>query len=661
MVLQNQKTNFGLILAVYLLGIFMGALDTGIITPARTIIQNNFGVDEKTGIWMITIYTLAYAVSIPIMGKLADTFGRKYIYLTSIFLFGAGSLFSGLSNNYESFTLLLIARAIQAIGGGGILPIATAEFGTTFPPEKRGLALGLVGGVFGIANIFGASAGSAIIDLFGTERWPFIFYVNIPITLFILAAGFVVLPNTRLERTQPIDFAGITVLTAMVLSLLYGLKNLNFFDFKNTLLSSGVYPFLLAFAVLLPVFVKIEKSAKDPVINLSYFTNRQILITLILAFISGFILIGLIFVPQFAENALKIKTGSGGYFVLILALFSGVGAPLSGKLIDQIGVKKVLGFGFVVSLLGALYLIALTANYPNWPNVIISLILIGLGLGFTIGTPLNYMMLDNTGRAESNSALATLSLIRSIGTAIAPAIMIGFIANAGMSVQTEVMKQLPSQIVLPQLPYTEELNQTFTQLKSDPQLGPQFAQLEIPDFSKFQTVDIKMTGESGMALPANLVNLMRTSDVTTIVDNSKTLADRLFADMTPGILEKIDGGLASGIQGIGMGLQYIPDGLPVKNQLTTSVQQMQTLQAALPGAFDTARETYVQEIENRRPLIENAFQSTLNIGFKQVYLTVLLAALLGFLLLLAYRENIRKKGPAREPATLEIKEPSAQL
>lgn len=80
MVLQNQKTNFGLILAVYLLGIFMGALDTGIITPARTIIQNNFGVDEKTGIWMITIYTLAYAVSIPIMGKLADTFGRKYIY-----------------------------------------------------------------------------------------------------------------------------------------------------------------------------------------------------------------------------------------------------------------------------------------------------------------------------------------------------------------------------------------------------------------------------------------------------------------------------------------------------------------------------------------------------------------------------------------------------
>ena len=94
-------------MAVYLLGIFMGAIDTGIVTPARTIIQNNLGVDDKTGIWMITIYTLAYAASIPIMGKLADRFGRKYIYLTSIFLFGLGSLFCGLSQGFASFPSFL--------------------------------------------------------------------------------------------------------------------------------------------------------------------------------------------------------------------------------------------------------------------------------------------------------------------------------------------------------------------------------------------------------------------------------------------------------------------------------------------------------------------------------------------------------------------------
>ena len=176
---KEKKLNLGLIMAVYLLGIFMGAIDTGIVTPARTIIQNDLMVNDNTGIWMITIYTLAYAASIPIMGKLADKYGRKYVYLTSISLFGIGSLFCGLSQNMGSFSVLLISRVVQAIGGGGILPIATAEFGTTFPKEKRGLALGLVGGVYGIANIFGASAGSAIIDIFGQNNWQFIFYINI--------------------------------------------------------------------------------------------------------------------------------------------------------------------------------------------------------------------------------------------------------------------------------------------------------------------------------------------------------------------------------------------------------------------------------------------------------------------------------------------------
>ena len=91
---------------------------------------------------------------------------------------------------------------MQALGGGGIVPVATAEFGTTFPEEKRGLALGLVGGDYGIANIFGASAGSAVLDIFGTNNWQFIFYINLPITVFILIAGFIALRNTKVPDTS---------------------------------------------------------------------------------------------------------------------------------------------------------------------------------------------------------------------------------------------------------------------------------------------------------------------------------------------------------------------------------------------------------------------------------------------------------------------------
>lgn len=551
---QNKKTSYGLILLVYLLGIFMGALDTGIVTPARTVIQASLLVDDKTGIWMITMYTLAYAASIPVMGKLADRFGRKYIYLLSIFLFGLGSLFCGLAQNFESFTLLLLARAVQAIGGGGIVPVATAEFGTTFPKEKRGMALGLVGGVYGIANIFGASAGSAILDFAGTANWQYIFYINVPITVFILAAGLFCLPNTRVDTVKKIDLGGITVVTVMVLCVLYGLKNIDFFDFVRSVQSTDVYPFLIAFVLLLPLFVLIEKKAEDPVINLSYFRNTNILITLVLSFITGVVIMGMIFVPQFCENAMKTASGKGGYYVIILGLFAGVGAPFSGRLIDRFGVKITLGFGFLVSFIGSVFLIMVTTNYPSTLTVVISLILMGLGIGFTMGTPINYMMLDNTRAEESNSALATVSLIRSIGTAIAPAIMVGFIAHAGLSVQTNVMNLLPTEVAVPTLPYAQELTDEFNQLKSDEVVADKLAAVALPDLMSKNKIEIRMNDDSDNDVPEDLVTLMKESDVTTITGNSKTFAERMFALMTPEPIAEIDNGIDSGITGLNTGV-----------------------------------------------------------------------------------------------------------
>lgn len=563
---QNRKFSYGMIMVVYLLGIFMGALDTGIVTPARTVIQTNLMVDDKTGIWMITMYTLAYAASIPVMGKLADRFGRKYIYLLSIFLFGLGSLFCGLSQNFGSFPMLLVARAVQAIGGGGIVPVATAEFGTTFPKEKRGMALGLVGGVYGIANIFGASAGSAILDLAGTANWQYIFYINVPITIFILVAGLICLPNTRVENVKKIDIGGITIVTIMVLCVLYGLKNIDFFDFINTFLSASVYPFLIFFALLLPVFILVEKRAEDPVINLAYFKNRNILITLVLSFITGVVIMGMIFVPQFCENAMKIATGKGGYYVIILGLFAGVGAPFSGKLIDKFGVKITLGFGFLVSVIGSLFLIFVTANYPSTLTVVISLILMGLGIGFTMGTPINYMMLDNTKVEESNSALATVSLIRSIGTAVAPAIMIGFIAHAGLSVQTNVMNLLPTEVNVPTLPYAQELTDEFNQLKGNEAIGDKLATVTLPDLTANKMIEINMNADSGNDVPEDLVALMKESDVTTITENSKTFAEQMFAIMTPEPIAEINSGIDSGINGLNTGV----------SQLDSSIAELRT-------------------------------------------------------------------------------------
>jgi len=614
-------------------------------------------VNETAGIWMITIYTLAYAASIPILGKLADKYGRKYIYLISIFLFGIGSLFCGLSQNFGSFTVLLLARVVQAIGGGGILPIATAEFGTTFPKEKRGLALGLVGGVYGLANIFGASAGSAIIDIFGQDNWKFIFYINVPITIFILIAGVLSLPNTKEKSVKKIDLFGITTLTLMVLSILYGLKNIDYFNFAETFKSTSVYPYLIIFIVLLPIFILIEKKAEDPVINISYFKNIRIIITLFISFITGIIIMGMIFVPQFAENSLKIATGSGGYFVIILGLFAGIGAPFSGKLIDKFGAKAVLATGFIASIAGSVFLIFYAAAHPSLFAVVICLILLGIGIGFTMGTPINYMMLDNTKVEESNSALATVSLVRSIGTAIAPAIMVGLISHAGMSVQGNVMKLLPNEISVPPLPYAQELTEEFNKLKADPSMAEKLKEVDIPDLTAMETMKFDMASNSGkFKMSDEILEMLKSSDVTTITDSTKAMADYMFAQMTPSIITNITNGLDSGINSINDSVSQLSKAIaaipatPAMQgriegmkgavlQMTDTADKMKTLKEGIPGAFDTAKTDYLTKIENKRSVIEQEFQTTLNNGFKQVYSTVAIASLIAMIVLMLYREE----------------------
>lgn len=616
----EKKSNYILIMIIYLAGIFMGAIDTGIVTPARTVIQSNLGVNEQTGIWMITIYTLAYAASIPIMGKLADKYGRKYIYLTSILLFGVGSLFCGLSQDFGSFNLLLVARVVQALGGGGIVPVATAEFGTTFPEEKRGLALGLVGGVYGIANIFGASAGSAILDIFGTNNWQFIFYINLPITAFILIAGFTSLKNTKVKDTRKIDFLGILTLTIMILSLLYSLKNLDFFNISTTITNSDVLPFLLVFLVLIPIFIIIEKKAEDPVMNLSYFTDKNIVLTLIISMLTGVIIMGMIFVPQFCENSMKIATGSGGYFVIILGLFAGIGAPLSGKLIDKFGAKLVLGFGFLISIIGSLFLAFVATSNPSTLTVIISLILIGIGVGFTMGTPVNYMMLSHTKESESNSALATLSLVRSIGTAVAPAIMIGFVAHAGSNIQSEIMKDLPDTISIPKLPYSDEITEEFNNLKSDPQMKDKFKNVNMPDLTSMETVKIDFnSNNSDYKISDNLVELMKTSDVTTITKNSKIMASTMFDKMTPEIIENIQGGVDKGINGLDKGIVSLEKSISKLNtgyeNLNTAYVKINTGYNELNTAYTKVNAAYI-EMNNAyikaNNAMENAMQNSNN-------------------------------------------------
>ena len=192
-------------------------------------------------------------------------------------------------------------------------------------------------------------------------------------------------------------------------------------------------------------------------------------------------------------------------------------------------------------------------------SVLVSLGLVGLGLGFVIGSPLNYMMLERTKTAEASSALASLSLVRSIGTTVAPAIMIGFIAHAGLGRQSALLAQLPTTITAPPLPYAQVLTEGITKWKADPDIGPKLSGVTLPDLSQ-TTIDVSAMKGSG-TLPDDLVELLETADVTNITERTKTVAQRMFELNTPSTVATIQDGVDKGVDGLTTGMADVDKGL----------------------------------------------------------------------------------------------------
>lgn len=490
--MSKQRQNTRLIMILFLLGIFMGAIDNGIVSPAREIIQNSFSVSASSGAWIITIYTLVYAVSMPISSKLSDIYGRKKMYTFGIAVFGIGSALCGLSNFYGTFGFMLAARVIQAIGSGGILPIATTVIGQSFPEEKRGSALGLVGAVYGVATIVGPTLGSSIINLAGQNNWGFIFFINIPIciiTLFLSRR----MSESKASVSSKIDIAGALVLGGLIVSLLYAITNTDFFAIGHSLKQTDVFPYLIIFLVLIPIFLAIEKKAPDPVLQIKYFRNRKMLTVFILAFLIGVGMMGMVYVPQFAENTLKLKSGTGGYFITLLAVFSGVAAPLSGKLLDKKGARLVLLIGFSCTVAGTLVLGLIAAKTLSVGSIVVGLAFMGFGVGFTMGPPLNYLILANVSTNEGATAIATMSLIRSIGVTISPGFMIGFIVQAAKDLQ-------PSLISVLQKGFASAGANLSAMAQNQSKNSGLFASLQNADVT---TIVAKLTAIFKQILPAN--------------------------------------------------------------------------------------------------------------------------------------------------------------
>lgn len=418
------------VLVTLLLGVFMGALDIFIVSPALAAIQAGLAISPRLITWSITAYTLGLVVTQPFVAKLSDRSGRRWVYVACVALFGAGSLLCAVAPSFGPF---IVGRCLQAVGAGGILPVASAVIGDVFPAARRGMALGIVASVWGLAFLIGPPIGALLtsgLHIGGTTTsWHTIFLVNLPLAVVIALLAIRWLPTRarRLRANLPFDWNGLILLGTALFLLVFGLTQMDFTNLSANFSNEAALPFVVLALALLVAFGLNETQAADPIVDVRLFGRRQLIITMCLSVAAGIITSSVVFVPQLMESALHLRTGVGGYYLVAVALPLFFGTPSVGRMIDRYGSRVMMNAGGILCALG--FALLLAAGRNSW-GLVLALLLIGLGLSTFVGTPLRYIVTNEARSDRRAASLAVLTVCNSVGQTIVLPLGGAFLANA---------------------------------------------------------------------------------------------------------------------------------------------------------------------------------------------------------------------------------------
>jgi EmrB/QacA subfamily drug resistance transporter len=358
-----------------MLVLLLAALDQTIVSTALpTIVGDLGGVSHLS--WVVTGYLLAATISGPLYGKLGDLYGRKRLLQLAILLFLFGSALCGISQN---MTELIGFRALQGLGGGGLIVTTLAIVGDIIPPRDRGRYQGFFGAVFGVATIIGPLLGGFFVD---DLSWRWIFYVNLPLGAAALAVIAVAL-RPRVERVRhSVDYLGTAVLAGSLASIVL------FTSLGGTTYAWGSAPIVAMIAagiVLGLAFPWVERRAAEPIIPLELLRNRVFAVTSAVGFIVGLALFGAVTYLPFYLQVVKGQspTRSG---LMLTPLMGGllVTSILSGQLISRFGRYKPFPIAGTLIMTVAVYLLSgLAVATPIW-EIVLFLVTLGLGLGMVM-------------------------------------------------------------------------------------------------------------------------------------------------------------------------------------------------------------------------------------------------------------------------------------
>src|SRR5829696_2118212 len=426
-----------------MLGMLVAAVSQTVVSPAMPVIVSELGGIEHYS-WIATSALLVSAVTVPVIGKLSDVYGRRGFYIAGLVVFMLGSILAGAA---QGFWWLVAARAVQGFGMGTIMPLSQTIIGDIISARERGRYMGYIGAVFGVASIAGPLAGGWITDNFS---WRWLFYVNLPFGVAALAFIVAYLHIPHVPRRHKLDYIGFIALpialVAVLLATTWGGTTYPWGSWQTVSL------YALGALVLLGFLIN-EYYAAEPVLPLRLWKNSVFSLSNVSNMAIAMTMFGAIFfIPVYAQGVIGVNVTNSGAVLIPLTASMIVVSIVVGRLITRTGRYKGFMLAGLLVMMSGYFLLTSLGYGSTQTDLTLEMIVVGLGLGAVLQT-YTLVVQNATSREDLGVATSTTQLSRSLGATVGTAVF-GTIMTNGM--KTEIPKHLPSQAL--QAPQADELS-----------------------------------------------------------------------------------------------------------------------------------------------------------------------------------------------------------